>query len=54
MVLNGETVIDNQPIAGCTNGAIQSDVTIPRPLYLQGDHTVRYRNIAIYPVIDGE
>ena len=51
IVLNGEMVIDNQPIVGCTNGAYQSDVTIPGPLYLQGDHTaVSYRNIVIRPV----
>ncbi len=51
VVLNGKTVIDNQPIAGCTNGAIQADETIPGPLYLQGDHTaVRYRNIVLRPV----
>ena len=52
VVLNGETVIDNQPIVGCTNGAFQADVTKPGPLYLQGDHTaVRYRNIVIRPVV---
>ncbi len=53
VVLNGELVIDNQPIVGNTNGAYQADVTIPGPLYLQGDHTaVRYRNIVIHPVIE--
>lgn len=52
VVLNGEKVIDNQPVIGNTNGAFQSDVTCPGPLYLQGDHTsVRYRNIVLYPVI---
>jgi len=52
VVLNGETVIDNRPLAGCTNGAYQSDETIPGPLYLQGDHTaVSYRNIVIRPVV---
>ena len=52
VVLNGETVIDNQPVIGNTNGAFQSDVTRPGPLQLQGDHTsVRYRNIVLYPVI---
>lgn len=51
VVLNGETVVDNQPIVGNTNGAYQSDVTSPGPLYLQGDHTaVRYRNIVFRPV----
>ncbi len=53
VVLNGETVIDNQPIAGCTNGAFQADETVPGPLYLQGDHTaVSYRNIVIRPVLE--
>ncbi len=52
VVLNGETVIDNQPLAGNTNGAFQADVTQPGPLYLQGDHTsVRYRNIGFEPVL---
>ena len=52
VVLNGETVIDNQPLAGCTNGAYQSDETVPGPLYLQGDHTkVSYRNIVLRPVV---
>ncbi len=53
VVLNGEIVIDNQPLAGNTNGAFQADVMSPGPLYLQGDHTaVRYRNIVLYPVIN--
>ena len=52
IVLNGETVIDNQPVVGNTNGSFQADVTRPGPLHLQGDHTsVRYRNIVLYPVI---
>lgn len=50
VILNGETVINNQPVIGNTNGAFQADITIPGPLYLQGDHTsVRYRNIVFYP-----
>ena len=52
VILNGKKVIDNQPIAGCTNGALHADETMPGPLYLQGDHTaVSYRNIVIRPVI---
>jgi len=52
VILNGKKVIDNQPIAGCTNGALQADETIPGPLYLQGDHTaVSYRNIILRPVL---
>lgn len=52
VVLNGTKVIDNAPIAGCTNGALFADETIPGPLYLQGDHTaVSYRNIILRPVL---
>lgn len=53
VILNGKKVIDNQPVAGCTNGALHADETIPGPLYLQGDHTaVSYRNIVIRPVLE--
>ena len=52
VVLNGKKVIDNQPIPGCTNGALHADETIPGPLYLQGDHTaVSYRNIVLTPIL---
>jgi hypothetical protein len=52
VMLNGETVIDNQPVEGCTGGALKSDVTQPGPIYLQGDHTsVKYRNILLAPAI---
>lgn len=51
VILNGTKVIDNQPLAGCTNGALQADESLPGPLYLQGDHTaVSYRNIILHPV----
>ena len=53
VVLNGETVIDNQPVPGPTGGALLSDVTKPGPIFLQGDHTsIAYRNIWIEPVIE--
>lgn len=52
VVLNGQTVIDNQPLLGCTGGALWSDEFRPGPIYLQGDHTgVSYRNISLVPVI---
>jgi len=52
VVLNGQKIIDNQPLLGCTGGALWSDVTRPGPIYLQGDHTgVEYRNIVIKPVM---
>lgn len=53
VILNGKKVIDNQPIAGCTNGALHADETKPGALYLQGDHTaVRYRNMVLRPVLN--
>ena len=52
VVLNGETVIDNQPVLGPTAGAIHTDPSAPGPIYLQGDHTnVKYRNIILEPVV---
>ncbi len=50
--LNSQTIIDNQPIAGCTGGALWSDQMRPGPIYLQGDHTaVQYRNMVLRPVV---
>ena len=52
VVLNGKKIIDNQPVLGCTGGALWSDVTRPGPIYLQGDHTgIEYRNIVLKPVV---
>ncbi len=52
VVLNGEKVIDNEPVIGRTNGAFQSDITQPGPHHLQGDHTVvKCRNIVWRPVM---
>jgi hypothetical protein len=46
VILNGTTIIDNQPVDGPTGGAIISDVFSPGPILLQGDHgKVSYRNI---------
>jgi hypothetical protein len=54
VILNGETVIDNQLLEGCTGGGIQANDTLPGPLFLQGDHTaVKYRNIRLRPVKSG-
>ena len=53
VVLNGEKVIDNQPVRGPTGGAVFTDPTRPGPIYLQGDHTsVAYRDIYLAPVLD--
>jgi len=50
---NGQRVIDNQPLPGCTGGGVNADDTVAGPLLLQGDHTtVRYRNILLRPRLD--
>lgn len=52
VVLNGQTIIDNQPLLGVTGGALTSDEFKPGPILLQGDHTdVDYRNIVLRPVL---
>jgi hypothetical protein len=51
VILNGKTIIDNQPLLGCTGGALSSDPFQPGPIYLQGDHSaIRYRNIVLTPI----
>ncbi|PAY17172.1 hypothetical protein CKO51_22960 [Rhodopirellula sp. SM50] len=53
VVLNGEKVIDNQPVAGPTGGAVFTDPTQPDPIHLQADHTsVKYRDIYLAPVVE--
>jgi hypothetical protein len=50
VVLNGETVYDNQYVEGPTGGAYDPDEEKPGPLLLQGDHgKIRYRNIVVTP-----
>ncbi len=52
VVLNGTTIIDNQPVLGPTGGALHSDVFAPGPIYLQGDHgVVSFRNFVLTPII---
>ncbi len=52
VVLNGQKVIDNQPVRGPTAGAIHTNPVEPGPIYLQGDHTsVSYKDIYLAPVI---
>ena len=52
--LNGELIIDNKPLLGCTGGALWSDEFRPGPVYLRGDHTgVQYRNIVLRPITVG-
>lgn len=52
VILNGKTIIGNQPVLGCTGGAMTSDEFRPGPIYLQGDHTdVDYRNMVLTPIV---
>ena len=52
VVLNGVNIIDNQPVLGCTGGAITSDEFVPGPLYLQGDHSdADFRNMKLTPIL---
>jgi len=52
VILNGKKIIDNQPVLGCTGGALWSDPLRPGPIYLQGDHTgANFRNIVLRPVV---
>lgn len=51
VILNGKTIIDNQPVKGVTGGALTSDQCSPGPILLQGDHgKVSYRNIVLTPI----
>ena len=53
VILNGTKIIDNEPLLGCTGGALTSDEFKPGPLYLQGDHTaVKYRNMVLTPILN--
>lgn len=50
VVLNGETVIDNEEIPGITGGALDSREGEPGPIFLQGDHgPVTFRKLTITP-----
>ncbi len=52
--LNDKVIIDNEPLLGCTGGALWSDESRPGPIYLQGDHTaINYRNIVLTPIVKG-
>ncbi len=51
VILNDETIIDNQPLEGCTGGAITSNQFVPGPIYLQGDHgKILFRNMELRPI----
>jgi len=50
--LNGQTIIDNQPVQGVTGGALTADEFSSGPIYLQGDHgKVMFRNLVLRPII---
>ncbi len=50
VVLNGRTVVADQPVPGVTGGALDSDEGAPGPILLQGDHgAVEYRNVVVTP-----
>jgi hypothetical protein len=50
IVLNGEPVIERQPIPGITGGALDSREGEPGPIYLQGDHgQVEFRKLTLTP-----
>ncbi|HEV2393140.1 MAG TPA: DUF1080 domain-containing protein [Verrucomicrobiae bacterium] len=53
VILNGTKIIDNQPVMGCTGGALWSDVSRPGPIYLQGDHTgITYRSLVLRQALE--
>lgn len=52
VVLNGTTIIDNEPLLGVTGGALTANEFEPGPIYLQGDHgPVKFRNMILTPII---
>lgn len=52
IVLNGKTIIDNQPVEGVTGGAIDAREFIPGPMYLQGDHSdADFKNMILTPIV---
>jgi hypothetical protein len=51
VVLNGQTVVENQEIPGITGGALDSQEGEPGPLFVQGDHgPVTFRRLTLIPV----
>jgi len=52
VVLNGETIIEDQEIPGITGGALDANEGEPGPILLQGDHgRILYRNIVLTPAV---
>lgn len=52
VILNGKTIIDNQPVMGVTGGAMTACEFKPGPIYLQGDHgEISYRKMELTPIV---
>ncbi len=50
VVLNGQTIIENEEIPGITGGALDSNEGEAGPIMIQGDHTkVAFRKVTITP-----
>lgn len=50
VVLNGATIVNDEPIPGITGGALDSAEGAPGPIMLQGDHgPVRFRSLTLTP-----
>ena len=53
VVLNGETIIDDEPLLGVTGGAIDADERAMGPIYLQGDHSdADYKNMILRKAVN--
>ena len=52
VVLNGVTIIDNEPVLGITGGAMDANETVPGPIYLQGDHSdADFKNMILRRIV---
>jgi len=52
VVLNGQTVVDNQHVEGITGGAIVGDPNEPGPVMLQAHgQAIRFRNVRLTPLL---
>ncbi len=50
VILNGQTIIDNEEVEGITGGMLDCKENDPGPIYLQGDHgKISYRKITVWP-----
>jgi hypothetical protein len=50
VVLNGVTIIEDEPVVGVTGDAIDANEFVPGPIYLQGNHgDADFRNMILRP-----